>query len=139
MKAISPNPLQNYIRSLTPLAEDTISKKLPDKFCKFCIVFDGRSESKIRNVLIFLVCSIEGEFFETMSAFAPSLQEDNLSAYEHKLFLFETLQAHEKEDSNGVRLVGDNALVNVSLAMLIGSSSKDRSANCSSQYSLVPT
>ena len=50
VKPVSSKSLRSYILSLTPLVEDVIKQILPSKFC---VMFDGWSDSKIHYVAIF--------------------------------------------------------------------------------------
>ena len=115
VKPVSSKSLRSYILSLTPLVEDVIKQILPSKFC---VMFDGWSDSKIHYVAIFATYVIKEQYFETMLACAPLLQETDLSANQYKFFVEETLQVFDRDESNVVCFVGDNCAVNMKLSTI---------------------
>lgn len=102
IKPISSKSLRKYILSLVPLVEDELKSVIPNKFA---IMFDGWSDSNTHYVAIFATFMIKGQYHEVLLACRPLLQEDDLSADQHLLFLEDTLEVYGNSMENVICLI----------------------------------
>jgi len=117
LDSISRNTLMKYLKLLTVEVESKVSIELPEKFG---IVIDGWSEGNTHYIAVFASYAQEEKSKLTLLAIAPPFDEENYDAASHKAFIRDVLGLFNKNFSNLIFMVGDNAPVNKSLADLLG-------------------
>ena len=115
VKSLSSKQLRKYVLSMTPLVEQTVKQHLPKKFC---ILFDGLSDSGFHYVALFSIYVKDNAYCETLLACNPLLDEGDLGAEQHLSFLEATLEVFDKTFANVVCLIGDNCSVNQKLSSI---------------------
>ena len=117
LDSIARNTLMKYLKLLSVEFEKKVSKELPEKFG---IVIDGWSEGNRHFIAIFASYAQDVKAKMNLLAIAPPFDEENYDAASHKAFMGDVLGLFNKNFSNLIFLVGDNAPVNKSLADLLG-------------------
>lgn len=114
-KVESSKSVRKYILSMVPLVEHAVIAELP---ARFGLLFNGWSDGCVHFVAIFATYRIDDQYHETLIAFSPLLQEDDMGAAQHLEFIKESLQVNQKSLKNVVAIISDNCAVNQCLACL---------------------
>lgn len=101
--------------SLVPLLEDKIKSGLPDMMG---LMSDSATNNSIQYVSIIATYIYDGSSDETMLAYAPLLEEHDLSAAHHVQVIKDTLDG-SKSISNVACFIGDNCTVNQRISKLV--------------------
>ena len=102
---------------VTKEVEQVIRQKLPDKFA---IALDGWSAFSTFYVGIFGIYSEANGYQKSLLSFSPLLNEERLSAEEHRNLVIYILSLYQKNlEHNVVAIVGDNCEVNKAFSSLI--------------------
>eukprot|EP00171_Calliarthron_tuberculosum_P022099 IDg22099t1 len=116
-KAVSSKSVRKYILSMVPLVERAVAAEMPEKFG---LLFDGWSDGSVHFVAIFATYLACDEYQETLIAFSPLLQEDDMSAARHLEFIKASLEVYDRSLENVIAFVSDNCSVNQHLSSLAG-------------------
>lgn len=100
---------------MVPLVEDNIMSIL---LRKLCVMFDEWKYNKIHYVAMFCTNVHDETCFETLIAWAPLLEEGDLSSDQHTSFLIDSLSVYGKSLEHLACIIGDNGSVNQCLAKL---------------------
>lgn len=118
LTSISVETVMKYMELLVVEVEDRIRKELPEKFA---IVFDGWSEDSTHFLGIFASFALDQQ--ETIKrqllAFAPLLDETDLSAESQSALIVDTIEFYGKNISNIVCIIGDNCSTNKAVANIL--------------------
>ena len=81
--------LKKYVLSLVALVEDKIKQQLPQMFG---LMFDGFSDWNVHYIALFATYTKGDTYHETLLACSPLLEENILTAEQHREYIIEQLE-----------------------------------------------